>query len=219
MQFFNIKAVAFDMDGVITDSMRFHCQAWQHVLQNHQLIIPDHEIYLREGQKGMDSVRAFFDMHEREFSHDIASRMLSQKEDVFNDIVKLQFIQGSIAYINRLVSQGFRLALVTGTARHEALRMLPSDLVNQFEVMITGTDVHNGKPHPEPYLKALRRLDVGHDECVVIENAPFGITAAKRAGMPCIALETSLSKEYLSEADAVFQSFEHLQSNVELMLT
>jgi len=66
--------------------------------------------------------------------------------------------------------------------------------------------VKKGKPHPEPYLRCARLLRVKPSQCVVIENAPFGIISAKKAGMFCLALTTSLPAEYLKEADMVVEN-------------
>ena len=79
---------------------------------------------------------------------------------------------------------------------------------------VCGCDVQNGKPHPEPYLKALTKLNVSPKEAVVFENAPFGIRSAKAAGLFCIALETSLPASYLKGADAIFSSFKAIESKV-----
>ncbi|MBL8013999.1 MAG: HAD family phosphatase, partial [Candidatus Omnitrophica bacterium] len=126
---------------------------------------------------------------------------------------------GSRSFLKNLNKQGFRLALVTGTARHEVLRMLPRNIFNLFEVVVCGCEVKNGKPHPEPYLKALRDLKMNAEDAVVIENAPFGIKSAKSAGLRCLALETSLPREFLKEADKVFNSFAHITSAVHFLRT
>jgi beta-phosphoglucomutase len=109
------------------------------------------------------------------------------------------------------------LALVTGTSRHEAQKLLPKDLWDCFDVTVCGCDVQNGKPHPEPYIKALTKLDVKPEEAVVFENAPFGIRSAKAAGLYCLALETSLPASYLTGADAIFHSFKAIASKVKFI--
>ena len=109
-----------------------------------------------------------------------------------------------------LDKRGCRLGLVTGTSRHEMEKILPRSLRALFEVSVTGDEVTQGKPYPEPFLKALAMLKLPAKCAVVIENAPFGIESAKRAGLFCIALETSLPKSYLRQADCVIRSFEEL---------
>ena len=82
---------------------------------------------------------------------------------------------------------------------------------------VCGSDVQNGKPHPEPYLKAMAKLKVSPKEAVVFENAPFGIRSAKAAGLFCLALETSLPSSYLTGADAIFPSFKAIESKVKFI--
>ncbi len=216
---YHIKAVIFDMDGVITDSMKYHMKAWEFVLASHGLKVSKNDIYKREGQRGIDSVAELFDEYRQTFDMNLGSRILSEKEEYFKKIVKLKFITGSRSFLKNLNKQGFRLALVTGTARHEVLRMLPRNIFNLFEVVVCGCEVKNGKPHPEPYLKALRDLKMNAEDAVVIENAPFGIKSAKSACLRCLALETSLPREFLKEADKVFNSFAHITSAVHFLRT
>lgn len=122
-------------------------------------------------------------------------------------------------FIKKYHARGFKLALVTGTSRHEAKKLLPKELWDCFDVTVCGSDVQNGKPHPEPYLKALTKLKVLPKEALVFENAPFGIRSAKAAGLSCIALETSLPASYLTGADAVFSSFKEIESKVKFIKT
>jgi beta-phosphoglucomutase len=84
-------------------------------------------------------------------------------------------------------------------------------------VTVCGCDVQNGKPHPEPYLKAMAKLNVKAQEALVFENAPFGIRSAKAAGLSCIALATSLPASYLTGADAIFPSFKAIESKVQFI--
>jgi beta-phosphoglucomutase-like phosphatase (HAD superfamily) len=72
--------------------------------------------------------------------------------------------------------------------------------------------VNNGKPDPEPYLKAVNELNVDKESCLVIENAPAGITSAKSAGLTCFAVQTSLPEEYLKSADKIFRSIDDLSA-------
>src|SRR5690606_18525803 len=130
-------------------------------------------------------------------------RILLEKEELFKTIVKQRFIAGSRPFLKTLKNQGFKLALVTGTARHEVHKILPDTIFNLFDVVVCGTDVQNGKPHPEPYLTALKKLNLNGKNAIVIENAPFGIRSAKAAGISCFAIETSLPKKFLKQADAV----------------
>ncbi|MDP8212654.1 MAG: HAD family phosphatase [Candidatus Zapsychrus exili] len=121
------------------------------------------------------------------------------------------FIVGARTFLKDLKKQGFKLALVTGSAHSEIKKILPERIYNLFEVIVTGSDVKNGKPHPEPYLKAIKALKIKKTQAIVIENAPFGIKSAKTAGLKCYAIETSLPKKYLKQADKIFENIKSLR--------
>ena len=93
-------------------------------------------------------------------------------------------------------------------------KALPIYLQRLFQVIITGDDVKIGKPDPEPFLRALDTLGIVADEAVVVENAPCGIQSAKAAGITCLAIETSLPRSYLQDADYVFSSIKELSEKI-----
>jgi beta-phosphoglucomutase len=210
---YKVRAVIFDMDGVITDTMSYHMKAWRLVLARHGLRVSKNDIYKREGQKGINSVEEIFSDYGKEFDLSEGKKILLEKEELFKEIVKKRFISGSRKFLKWLKKSGFKLALVTGTARHEVHKILPDEIFALFDVVVCGCDVQNGKPHPEPYLTALKKLKISSHQAVVVENAPFGIQSSKAAGIRCLALETSLPKEFLKNADAVFHSFAQITSN------
>ena len=209
-----VKAVIFDMDGVITNSMPEHFRAWRKIFSGEGILVTHLDVYAREGQPGKNTVRELFKTYGKPCTPGIAKAILEKKERLFNRIVKRRFIPGARRFLKGLADKGFTLALVTGTSRHEAKRILPGHIWGLFSVIITGDDVRRGKPFPEPFLRSLKKLRLKPDRAVVIENAPFGIESAKRAGLKCIALATSLPKSYLNGADLVFPSFKELQKKV-----
>lgn len=210
---YKVRAVIFDMDGVITDTMSYHMKAWRLILLRHGVRVSKNDIYKREGQKGINSVEEIFSDYGKKFNLSEGKKILLEKEELFKKIVKKRFISGSRRFLNSLKRSGFKLGLVTGTARHEVYKILPDEIFDLFDAVVCGCDVQNGKPHPEPYLSALKKLKINAHQAVVIENAPFGIQSSKTAGIRCLALETSLSKKFLRNADAVFTSFTHMTSN------
>jgi len=114
-----------------------------------------------------------------------------------------------------LKKNGHILGLVTGTPSQELKRILPRRVLRIFDGIISGDHVKKGKPHPEPYLKAAKTLGVYPKACLVVENAPYGIESAKRAGMFCIAITTSLPKEYLAKADLVVDKLEEISGIID----
>jgi beta-phosphoglucomutase len=215
---FKIRAVIFDMDGVIADTMCYHMRAWRMIFARYGIRVSQNDIYKREGQKGINSVEEIFGEYGRPFDLTTGHRILLEKEELLKRIVKRRFIAGSRPFVKVLKRRGFKLALVTGTARHEVHKILPLEIFNLFQVVVCGSDVQNGKPHPEPYLTALKKLKINGGQAVVIENAPFGIRSAKAAGIKCLAIETSLPKKFLKEADGIFHSFAHLKTRTDFNL-
>ena len=97
---------------------------------------------------------------------------------------------------------------MTGTRLEVVKKVLQVGLENIFEIIVAGEMVNKGKPDPEPYLKAVDELNAAKENCIVIENAPAGIASAKSAGLTCFAVQTSLSEEYLQDADKVFKDID-----------
>lgn len=200
------KGIIFDMDGVITDTMSYHFKAWQEALGVFGIKVNYYDIYLKEGQKGIETAIELMAENNFKPSIDKAKEILELKEKIFKQIAKPKLIKGSKKLVKDLKKHNFKLALVTGTARDEVKYILPDDLFSLFDINITSDEVKIGKPNPEPYLKALDALKLKSTECIVLENAPFGIKSAKAAGLYCIAITTYLSPDYLKEADIVLKS-------------
>lgn len=169
------------------------------------------DIYKREGQPGLSSVTEIFRERGIDFKTKEAVRILKKKEALFKKLVKTRFITGARFFLKYLHKKNIRLGLVTGTSRHECYQILPRSLRDLFSAIVTGNEVKCGKPHPEPYLRSLQKLKINPSQAIVIENAPFGIRSAKRAGLTCLAVETSLPRKYLREADRIFSSVKELK--------
>ena len=214
----SVNSVIFDMDGVITNTMPDHFSAWQTVLKEEGVHVTHLDIYRREGQRGMNSVKEIFELYKISYTSRRISSILKRKEELFKRIVKQRFIPGARNFLHFLHKNKIQLALVTGTSHHEMHKILPDYLFNLFAVVVTGTDVKNGKPSAEPYQKAVKLLQRKRKDVVVIENAPLGIQSAKAAGLQCFAIETSLPKQYLKQADRIFTSINHLRKNTNFIL-
>lgn len=205
-----LKAVLFDMDGVIVDGMPFHLRAWSQAFATLGIEVTDTDIYIREGMDGQQTVREIAQEKAVSLNQEEIERTDELKNRLLNSIFRVRFIPGSLRFISRLKKLGLKLALVTGTRRQIVEKILKQGLPGIFDVVVTAETVERKKPDPAPYLKAVEALGVNEDECLVIENSPAGITSARRAGLLCIALTTSLPEVYLKDADAVFHDFQEV---------
>ncbi len=211
------KAVIFDLDGVITNTMPDHYRAWKAVFAREGIVVSHLDVYQREGQRGITSVMEIFQSRGKAMTRSRAIKILRAKEKLFKRIARRRFIPGARKFLRDLHAQQFRLALVTGTSRHELNELLPTYLLKLFHVVVTGSDVKRGKPHPEPFHKALKLLRLSAKDSIVLENSPFGIISAKKAGLKCLALETSLPRDYLKGADIIFSAIPELRNRTILM--
>lgn len=207
------RGVALDMDGVVIDGMQFHVKAWQHAFREVLSVeLPALEVYLREGYKedyfiGQVTEKLGILVTDEQFN-----RIHDCKLAHYDDIFYLDPVPGIHDSLSLMREMGYVLGLVTGAKRAVAERALSEMGVRQWFDAVSGSDeVSRGKPDAEPYQKGGEDLGVTPQNCLVVENAPPGIESAKGAGMICVALETSLDKTYLTQADRVMKTHHELQ--------
>ena len=206
------RAICFDLDGVLIDTMPLHARAWQDALARRGLKISRRAIYEWEGEPGGVSARKLLSQRgARPTEQDIAA-LLHDKEQRFQRLARhIRVPKPLLQMLERLKRRGIRLALVTGTSSGEVRRVVPVRARRAFRTVITGDRVRPGKPHPKPYRTAMRLLGVPRARVWVVENAPYGIRSARRAGAGrVIALASSLPPRYLHEAHVVVRSLDRL---------
>lgn len=191
------------MDGVIIDSMPYHFLAWYEALRPFGIRVSCFEVYTREGERWEDTLKDLLKANDIKPTKQLLRKIFFLRQKIFKKSFKRFIFRDIEELIFCLKRKGYLLGLVTGTPEKEMRRILPAKIRKSFDSLITGDKVKNGKPHPEPYLKAALSLGVAPSECMVIENAPLGIRSAKKAGAFCLALTTSLPREYLKDADMV----------------
>ena len=201
-----IKAVLFDMDGVLYDSMPNHAKAWSTAVTEFGLSMSPHEAYLHEGRTGHGTINILAQRHwGRNATTEEMERIYAAKSALFNTCPEPQPMPGAAQLLQSIRSLGLTIVLVTGSAQHSLLTRLAHDFpgILSAERMVTAFDVKHGKPHPEPYLMGLEKAGVSASEAVVIENAPLGVEAAHAAGIYTIAVNTGpLSPKVLLDAGA-----------------
>jgi beta-phosphoglucomutase len=209
------KAILFDMDGVVIDSMPYHYLAWYEALRPLGIRVSVFEVYLREGERWDKSLKDFLMQAGMHPSSRMLAKIFKLRQKIFRYYFKRRIFEGVEEFLRCLKKQGYLLGLVTGTPMVELNKILPDRIKGLFKTMVTGEMVKLGKPHPAPYLKAAELLDLEPRECLVVENAPLGIKSAKAAGMFCVAITTSLPKEYLKQADIIVDKLEEITGVIE----
>lgn len=195
----DIKAVLFDMDGILFDSMPAHAEAWKQTMHHFGITnFTLYDSYLNEGRTGDSTIHEFF-LAEKGYIPDQEAclEIYKFKSDCFNRMPKAERIEGVMEVLEFLKSEGKTIAVVTGSAQKSLIDRLNSSFPDIFseELMVTAYDVKYGKPDPEPYLMGLEKSGVKPEEALVIENAPLGVRSAVAAGITTIAVNTGILTE------------------------
>lgn len=200
------KAVLFDMDGVLYDSMRFHARAWQEVARQHGLRSTPEDFYLFEGRTGASTID---ELYRRSFGRDATDEekevIYREKSERFSRYNNGEAMPGAAEVLYEVKKAGLASLVVTGSGQHSLIDKLNQTYPGCFDraKMITAFDVKYGKPHPEPYLMGLKKAGVAAHEALVVENAPMGVEAGVAAGIFTIAVNTGpLDDEVLHKAGA-----------------
>jgi beta-phosphoglucomutase len=206
-----VKAVLFDVDGVVVESELLHLATFNETLAPLGITISEADWKQRFVGKGSSFImRKLFSEHN--ISEDIKSwidrrRLIYQKHVAEGG---LQPIPGFLSFYNSIVKAELEIAFVsTGHPSNisAALRTLKLDGKHQ---VIDMTQVHRLKPNPEAYLLGAKILNVEPASCLVFEDSPIGVAAAKAAGMICVALTTTNSPDDLEAANLIIQDFRNL---------
>jgi len=206
-----IRAVLFDLDGVLVNSIEAHGRAWAWIMSTLGLEVDPFIAPLTEGLHSRRIARLAFESAGYEpgmkLSDDELEEIIDRKRAYYREIVGQVAIENDVVEVIRgLRDRGLKLALVTSTSRDNLDHIVTREQQKLFDVILWAGSVAESKPRPEPYLTAAERLGVRPAEAVVIENAPLGIRSARAAGAWCIAVASTMPRELLGEAHIVVDS-------------
>ena len=210
-----IKAVLFDMDGVLFDSMPNHAYSWSHAMTQFGLAMTTEEAYMNEGRTGGGTI----DILAQRFWHRDATQeekehIYAAKTALFNQLPEAKPMPGALKALQAVKDHGWKIVLVTGSGQVTLLDRLSKHFPGFFsqDLMVTSFDVKQGKPHPEPYLMGLAKAGVRAEEALVVENAPLGTRAAKAAGLFTCAVNTGILPDSDLEAEHADKVFPDMAS-------
>ncbi len=209
MQKYNIfpkklRAIFFDMDGVLYDSMPNHAITWVESFRQAGIIFPEYDAYLNEGRTGSSTIEiAFKQYSDREATEEDIEAIYSKKTELMLSAPESPLMPGMQEVVEKTIQSGLDIIVVTGSRQPSLLSRLKKDYNINSDKIISGFDVKKGKPDPEPYLMALEKSGHSSDQVIVVENAPLGVQSAVAANIHTIAVNTGILKpEELEDAGA-----------------
>jgi len=187
-----VKGLIFDLDGTLADTMPVHIAAWKLAGSSFGVEIEDHMIFDRSG---MPTVKVT-ELLNKDYGWSLDPQQVKQAKDQAYHELKPQ-IGVSLLQPVYEVAEAYKgklpMAVGTGSTRRNAENTLISlGIMDWFDAIITADEVSKHKPDPETYLKCARLIQVGPEDCLVFEDAVFGIEAARRAGMKVIDVRSYL---------------------------
>lgn len=208
-----VGAALWDMDGVIVDTEVYHFRAWARLCREQGVELTEADFKRTFGLRNPEIIKALLDPSA---SQSTIERLANQKEDYFRQLIRDQIRAepGAIELMNGLREADFVQAIASSAPRQNIDLMLNTLCIAEFfSVVASAEDVTTGKPDPEIFLLAAKRLAVPPDRCVVIEDSVAGVQAAKAGDMKCIALASTHPPERLAAADLVVDSLEDLDAS------
>ena len=182
-----LKAVLFDMDGVLFDSMPYHSEAWHTVMKSHGLTLSREEAYMHEGRTGASTINIVFQRElGREATQEEIESIYQEKSVLFNSYPEAKRMPGAWELLQKVKKDGLIPMVVTGSGQLSLLERLEHNYPGMFrkELMVTAFDVKYGKPNPEPYLMALKKGGLKADEAIVVENGQVLLDAGADLLLP-----------------------------------
>jgi HAD superfamily hydrolase (TIGR01509 family) len=184
-----VQALVFDMDGTMVESMPAHAKSWDLFRQRHHLKLSVQEILERTtGRNGIECVRELLG---HDIPEDQAKELIDRKEADYREIFAREFreVAGFAKFARQAQQRGLRIAVATAGDKNNLDFVLERlDLQRRPDAEVRGDQGLPGKPEPDIFLKAAKMVGADPAACIVFEDAPFGIEAARRAGMRAVAI-------------------------------
>lgn len=214
-----LKAVLFDLNGVVIDDEPVHMRLFQRVLREEGIELTKERYY--DDLLALDDVGVFREMLAgagRAVQSDKIRELVKRKAEYYLECIgdEMRIFPGVADFV-RAAARDLPLGVVSGALRHEIALILRSAGIEQcFEFIVAAEDTARSKPDPEPYLAGMKKLNkkranpIQPEEVVVFEDSVAGVQSARTAGLPVIALTNSYPASKLAAAQKVIETFEGL---------
>ena len=191
---FSPRAVLFDMDGVLYDSMPLHAIAWEKSMAQYGIKMTKADAYATEGARGFDTVMSMAKQQKGiDIGLDKAKEVYAVKSNIFHSLPEAPIFDGVKELMQNIVASGISVNVVTGSAQKPLIDRLHHDFGQWLspDHVTTAYDVKHGKPDPDPYLTGLRKAgNLKPWEGIVVENAPLGVRSGVSANIFTIAINS-----------------------------
>ena len=210
-----IKAIIFDLDGVIVDTAVFHYKAWKKLANKMSFDLTEEQNEQLKGISRMESLDILLEIGKKDsISDDEKQRLANNKNEWYREnILKMtpqDILPGVKKFLDELKDAHYKIAI--GSSSKNAGTILERiGMNNFFDAVVDGTKISKSKPNPEVFLKGAQELNIPPGQCVVFEDAESGIEAAKNAGMKTIGVG---KPENLPKADMVIPGFENVNISI-----
>ena len=215
-----LKAIIFDLDGTMVDSLPYHHESWRIFFKNNNLEENDFTEILKE-YKGGGTLELMTSVFGNIYTKEELEKMTNDKEVIFRDIYKSKIypIEGLKKFLDNLKESNISLSIGSNAIRKNVIMTIEElGITNYFSSIICGDEVSKGKPDPEMYIKTLSNLKVNKDECVIFEDSIEGVEAGKNADIKVIGVTSSQSSEILKSVGAFKTINDYTRINVDNIL-
>lgn len=218
-------AALVDMDGTLYDSMPHHAEAWLRMVTELGIPANRDEFFLYEGRTGASTINIIFRRaYGRDATPEEAAELYRRKTVYFAEMPPVGVMPGAQRLMQFFKDAGLKRVLVTGSGQSSLISRLDDDFPGVFlpDMRITSRSVVHGKPHPDPYLAALRLANVPPQNAIAIENAPLGVESAVGAGVFTVAVTTGpIPRRAMEDAGAsvIFDTMEECAAMMPMLLS
>lgn len=202
---FSPKAIIFDLNGTMINDMEYHIRAWTEILNDEMKAGMTHE-QIKSQMYGKNSELFIRVFGEGKMTKEEMDNWSMEKEKRYQKAYKphVQLIKGLEPFLKRAHEKNIPMAIGSAAIPFNINFILDLlDIRKYFSAVVSADDVEISKPHPETFLKAARLLNMDPADCVVFEDAPKGVEAAKNAGIPCVVLTTLHTREEFPASDHI----------------
>ncbi len=198
-----VTAAVFDLDGTLVLTEERNRVVWRRFFDRYDIEVDDALTAQLTGRRGLDALREMSHLFPDRDPHELLDEVLAY-EASDDDLPEVLPVPGANQLVRQLHAARVPLGLVTSALpEHITARLLAVDLLDVFDVVVTGRDVTVGKPDPQGFRMACERLGAPATTSVGFEDSPAGVAAVKAAGMRCVAVTTTFPRDVLADADLV----------------